>query len=87
MVAAAKSLVNFFRDVCPNLLPKKFRGRFTKVDEDNARESLVFGRQKVSFGIDGLDLLQKAEGGEGNLATQRLLDQEDLKRLKILKLR
>ncbi len=28
--AAAKSLVNFFRDVCPQLLPKKYVGRFTE---------------------------------------------------------
>ena len=34
--AAAKSLVNFFRDVCPELLPKKMMGRFTTVDEENA---------------------------------------------------
>ncbi len=34
VVAAAKSLVNYFRDVCPHMLPKKFRGRFTKIDED-----------------------------------------------------
>jgi len=40
---AAKSLVNFFRDVCPNLLPKKFRGRFTKLDEDNRKENLSYG--------------------------------------------
>ena len=33
--AAAKSLVNFFRDVCPQLLPKKLRGRFTEIDEAN----------------------------------------------------
>ena len=31
--AAAKSLVNFFRDVCPQLLPKKYVGRFTEVEE------------------------------------------------------
>lgn len=30
VVSAAKSLINYFRDVCPNLLPRKFRGRFTK---------------------------------------------------------
>lgn len=36
VVAAAKSLVNYFRDVCPQLLPKKFVGRFTKVEEKEA---------------------------------------------------
>jgi len=57
VVAAAKSLVNYFRDVCPNLLPKKFRGRFTKVDEDNDKQNLVYGKQKINYGIDGLELL------------------------------
>ena len=36
---AAKSLINYFRDVCPNLLPKKLRGRFTKQDDDNRKEN------------------------------------------------
>jgi protein SDA1 len=44
VMAAAKSLINYFRDVCPNLLPKKFRGRFTKVDEDNAKENMIYGK-------------------------------------------
>jgi hypothetical protein len=35
VVSAAKSLVNFFRDVCPELLPKKMQGRFTTIDETN----------------------------------------------------
>ena len=30
VVNSARSLINYFRDVCPNLLPKKYRGRFTK---------------------------------------------------------
>ena len=43
MRAAAKSLVNFFRDVCPQLLPKKFRGRFTEIDETNDKEAIIYG--------------------------------------------
>ena len=57
VVAAAKSLINYFRDVCPNLLPKKFRGRFTKIDEDNKKENFVYGKQKLNYGIDGIELL------------------------------
>jgi hypothetical protein len=72
--------------VCPNLLPKKFRGRFTKLDDDNRKEDLVYGRQKVNFGIDGIELLEKAEGVEG-LALTRVLNDEDLKKIKILKLK
>ena len=41
--AAAKSLVNFFRDVCPQLLPKKHRGRFTEIDEANNKEAIIYG--------------------------------------------
>jgi hypothetical protein len=41
--AAAKSLINYFRDVCPELLPKKMRGRDATIDEDNAKENRVFG--------------------------------------------
>lgn len=61
-MAAAKSLVNFFRDVCPNLLPRKFRGRFTKVDEDNKKENMVYGQKKVFNDIEGMEYLRKAEG-------------------------
>lgn len=57
VVSAAKSLINYFRDVCPNLLPKKYRGRFTKVDEDNKKENMVYGMQKINYGIDGIELL------------------------------
>lgn len=86
VVAAAKSLINYFRDVCPNLLPKRLRGRFTKIDEDNDKKNFVYGKQKINFGIEGIELLEKAEGAE-NLATTRILGDEDLKKLKILKLR
>ena len=44
---AAKSLVNFFRDVCPQLLPKKFVGRFTKVDGTNALENITYGERRM----------------------------------------
>jgi protein SDA1 len=63
VVNAAKSLINYFRDVCPHLLPKKFRGRFTKLDDDNRKEEvMVYGRQRINYNIDGIELLQKAEG-------------------------
>ena len=89
VVAASKSLINYFRDVCPNLLPRKFRGRFTKIDEDNAKENFVYGKQKINYGIDGIDLLKKSEGvdPEVNLAATRILDDTDLRKIKVLKLR
>jgi len=64
VVNATKSLINYFRDVCPQLLPKKFRGRFTKDDGENRKEDFVFGRAKLNFDIDGIDLLAKHLGFE-----------------------
>lgn len=89
VVAAARSLINYFRDVCPNLLPKKYRGRFTKQDDDNRKEEMVYGRQKISYDIDGIELLAKDEGVEDphTLAASRILTDEDLKRIKYLKLK
>jgi protein SDA1 len=42
VVSAAKSLVNFFRDICPQLLPKKFLGRDQKLD--GKTEDLIYGQ-------------------------------------------
>jgi len=87
--AASKSLVNYFRDVCPELLPKKLRGRFTEIDEENELKNFVFGREKLNTNIDGIELLKKHEkiDEEVNLAAERILDDTDLKKIKILKLK
>lgn len=84
MSAAAKALVNFFRDVCPELLPKKMRGRFTEVDETNDREAIVFGAQKVASDVEGIELLRKAEGNEGADGAAEILDDKQLKKIKLL---
>ena len=58
VAAAAKSLVNYFRDVCPELLPnRKLKGRFTKVDETNELDNYMFGKERVADGVDGIELL------------------------------
>lgn len=87
--AAAKSLINFFRDVCPELLPKSLRGRFTEIDEDNAKSAFVYGAEKLNHDLDGAELLKKAEKLDPsvNVASERLLDDRDLKKIKILKLK
>jgi hypothetical protein len=87
--AAAKSLINYFRDVCPELLPKKMRGRFAVIDESNNKDTLVFGAQKINTDIEGIELLKKAEKIDEsvNLAADRILDDKDLKKIKILKLK
>lgn len=87
--AAAKSLVNYFRDVCPELLPKKMRGRFATIDEDNEISTFVFGQQRLARDIDGIELLKRAEKIDPgtNLAAERVLDERDLKKIRILQLK
>ncbi|KAM9960631.1 hypothetical protein ACTFIW_009777 [Dictyostelium discoideum] len=53
---ASKSLLQFFKENYPSMLPKKERGK-NKTDIG----LLAFGHQKVSQGIDGLDLLMDEE--------------------------
>lgn len=87
--AAAKSLINYFRDVCPELLPKKMRGRFSEVDFENKKDAHIFGAQPLNFDIDGIELLKKAEkiGKDVNLAADGILDDRALKKIKILQLK
>ena len=78
--AAAKSLINFFRDVCPQLLPKKYVGRFTEMV---TKEAPVYGEQQLAYNVDGIEYLK---GGSG-VVTERLLTDDDLKRIRLGKLR
>lgn len=89
VVSAAKSLVNFFRDVCPELLPKKMQGRFSVTDETNDKANLAFGTQKLARDVEGIELLKKAEKIDSsvNLAADKILDDRDLKKIKILMLK
>lgn len=65
------------------------RGRFTELDEENAKAAFVYGAEKFSYDVDGAELLKKAEklGKEVNVAADRILDDRDLKKIKILKLK
>jgi protein SDA1 len=79
--AAAKALINFFRDVCPHLLPKKFVGRFTKIDDTN--QEINYGQSKVASNVDGVAYLKEGE----NIAKERILTEKDFKKIKLQKLR
>jgi hypothetical protein len=89
VAAAAKSLVNFFRDICPELLPKKMRGRFSEINEDNNKESFIYGAEKLNKDIEGINFLKKAEKIDENvnLAAERILDDKDLRKIRILMLK
>lgn len=81
MVAAAKSLINFFRDICPQLLPKKFLGRDQKIE--GKTEDLIYGHQKIHAGIEGAHLLKEGT----NIAAERMLTDIDFKKIKVLEMR
>jgi len=81
VMAAAKSLVNYFRDVCPHMLPKKYIGRFTQMDAP--RQLPIYGERKISKTIEGIEYLKEGE----DVITQRLLTDRDLKKIRVMKLR
>ena len=74
---AAKSVVNYYREANPKLLNKKHRGRFTKDQEEQ-----VFVQNTLKDGIDGADLL--AHNGENPIYMDRMLTDEDFKKIKYL---
>jgi protein SDA1 len=74
VVAAARSLVNFFRDVCPQLLPKKALGRDQKIGE--AEEALEYGKVKLHYGVPNAEL---AFGD--NVGDLEIFDDNDLKKI------
>ena len=80
-MSAAKSLVNYFRDVCPHMLPKKYIGRFTEFDAP--RELPIYGERKINKTIEGIEYLKEGE----NVVTERLLTDRDLKKIRVMKLR
>jgi len=59
--AAGKSLVNFFRDVCPQLLPKKHIGRFTEMEDTISKDKMIYGERRMVTSIDGLEHLKEGE--------------------------
>lgn len=89
VAAAAKSLVNYFRDVCPELLPnRKLQGRFTKVDDTNRLENIEFGQERAARGVEGIELLAEYERQKGRTVDlDRILTDEELKKIKILRLK
>lgn len=61
-------------------MPKKFVGRFTEVVE---KEAPVYGQRPVFDTVEGIEYL-----GEGaNVAQDRLLTQEELKKIQIKRMR
>jgi len=85
VMAAARSLINFFREVCPALLPKKYLGR-DKEWMDKNEGIKPFGYEHVATDVDGAALLKEDKDGVP-VAAQRLLTDKDLKKIRVLKQR
>lgn len=89
--AAAKSLINQFREINPKLLHKKFRGKdqCENVDEEY-NHLLQYGEEKVQNCIPGAELLEndsfnkKYTGSGIPIYMDRILDDSDFKRIKLL---
>jgi len=75
VAAAAKSVINAYRDINPMMLPKKLRGL------DKAAEQEV---TDVQGGISGLDLFQREEGKEKLYNV--ILGNDDIKRIRLMQL-
>lgn len=66
------------------MLPRKYRGRDTKIeDEMDRKENVVYGAQKVHTDIDGLRLLRETEGADYD-PKEEILENKDLKKIRFL---
>lgn len=65
------------------------RGRFSEINESNNKDSFIFGAERLNKDIEGINFLKKAEKIDEsvNLAAERILDDKDLKKIKILMLK
>jgi protein SDA1 len=85
VTAAARALINLYRDLNPELLQKKHRGRFDLLDKKEDRKVIRYGALDVSDRLDGADLL--ANSSEIPIEFDRILDDDDFKRIRALKKR
>lgn len=79
IVIAARSIIQLYREVMPELLPKRERGKPDKENEDEdgeneGKKSLHYGEQKVLTAIPGIP---------NEIAMSRPVTQEELQKMKI----
>lgn len=58
VATAARALINYFRDINPELLDKRHRGRFDMLDNKGNRKVYMYGETKLCDRVDGADLLK-----------------------------
>ena len=74
VTAAARSLINSFRDIYPNLLQPKLRG-LSKPEEGHG-----FGEITINQNVEGINLIDET----GDITKEQILDDSDLKKIKLL---
>lgn len=81
---AVKSLINLYRDINPSLLEKAMRGKLEAMNKE-----AVDQQKRVDDHLEGLDLLREHEGlpEDYDMLANRVLSNDDLKKIKILKMR
>lgn len=72
IVMAARSLIDLYREVKPELLPKRERGKPEKNEEP--KKTLEYGEEKVATTIPGL----------GDVAMERFITQEEFQKMRVL---
>jgi len=85
VTGAARALINLYRDINPDILDKKHRGRFDMLDKKEDRKPLIYGELQVHQRLDGADLLPQKSSVP--IEYDEILDDDDFKRIRVLKRR
>jgi len=85
VATAARALINYYRDINPELLDKRHRGRFDMLERKDNRKVYMYGETKIHERVDGADLLKSHNGILAEC--DRILTDDDFKKIKILKRR
>lgn len=85
VATAARALINYYRDINPELLDKRHRGRFDMLERKDDRKVYMYGETKIHERVDGADLLKTFNGVPAEC--DRILTDEDFKKIKVLKRR
>lgn len=80
---AIKCLINLYRDLNIEMLPKQYRGRRDQDQSMLGKRGFLNGQIDIQSRIEGAELLE--EDGNGIVETERFLTNEDFKKIKKLK--
>jgi protein SDA1 len=64
VMMAARSLIALYRDINPEILPARERGKAGAMEVAMGRHRLVYGQECVVEGIDGVELLEEDVGDD-----------------------